>query len=338
MSYTKFKVIDALNKDITLLRETSVEEAKAFAEDAKAKGLKVRIVKVTVLPLHYPRLLWQTHHTKRGVLVGHLIELGFNADIQHELSRDEESFYGVRVKFTPKHHFAHISPNDPSLVSFYDSIEDALEDKITTTTLGRYLTEFSRLDRDLITRIATEHEAHAADTQVFFATTPEEIEWCMCSTPDYSCASFSSWPKNNPGNPHPSIVLTEGDISIAYIKKNGIMKSRSFVATSLAGKKVYTPGRGAAAYLASGLNKLGYVSHSEADFFGLRLKKVVDNGFYKGFHLDFFPYFVDMGDYLKITSRNKLNAGFTTVGHYAVCNGGNLEVRFYEKWCKENAG
>lgn len=134
----------------------------------------------------------------------------------------------VRVK-----HFAIVSQSDPLFISYFPDEEKGMLNKRVKISPGKYLKKyFSHIYSDLeIEAYANQHKEKYSAVEVLWANTPEEISnvYKMPNTGFTSCMQkqddvFSSTIKKNP-----TYVYGAGDLSLAYVVKDGYLTTRALV-------------------------------------------------------------------------------------------------------------
>jgi len=184
----------------------------------------------------------------------------------------------------------------PGLMDYFKTTEDRMVFKVTSTLYGRFLTEhFSDvLTAEQIRDLGTEFNAMNDPNDLLWANTPEEIQWVFERGTFASCASSKQDPV------HQAQVYAQGDISIAYLLDK--LNPERVIARAICWpeKKLIAGVYGDTIRMKTKLAALGYThikDRSEMD--GAKLKKIVYNGYYIGAHIDYFPDFVDKGEYLE---------------------------------------
>lgn len=126
-----------------------------------------------------------------------------------------------------KDHFAHLWTNDPSKIAFIENEDNGIIHKVTALTPGRYITRFYETESERMDDKRRRILIAAIDPsgEVFYARTPEEIEYVYkngpdsCMDGDHAFHNLPMWPTGPYG---------AGDLAVAYTKNNrGRIQSRA---------------------------------------------------------------------------------------------------------------
>jgi hypothetical protein len=109
-------------------------------------------------------------------------------------------------------------------ISYYATKYDAYDDKRSTRRLGRYLREFTTKDDNEIAEICARLGVDSGDGILKFASTRNEIKHVYENGPR-SCMSQRGVDFNAAGI-HPAEAYAAGDISIAYLERDGRITAR----------------------------------------------------------------------------------------------------------------
>lgn len=206
-----------------------------------------------------------------------------------------------------KDHYPHVSVQKQALVAFTESDEKGAADIQTTVKPGKYLERFFNdkisdyMVRDLSTIFAAKFEVN----EVLFAETADEIEEVYLTGPS-SCMSKAKESYPTKGY-HPVRAYAAGDLSVAYITREGQIKARVVVWPA---KKTYSPSiYGDAGRLEPMLRKLGFTKSTPI---GARLaaQRIPAKGNQHTFavpHVDGAPAVRVEKDHLIITDENSNN-------------------------------
>lgn len=165
-------------------------------------------------------------------------------------------------------HFVHVDPSDPTRIRYFKSIEHAEQDRHTSTTLARYLTEhYSCLySAPEIRDIGTAHIAKKQRIDIQILTNTEDIENAYIVGPR-SCMAYHH--NHYSHNIHPvSVYGDDSDLALAIIKKSGVITARALIWPD---RKVHGRLYGDHTRLQNALNELGY---SHGSFAGAKLNWV----------------------------------------------------------------
>jgi hypothetical protein len=243
--------------------------------------------------------------------------------MQKRLESGELTLLPTKWNLDPiKDHFAHLATIDNSKIGFIENDDNGIIQKITVLTPGRYISRFYESDDRKMVDANRRKLIAAIDPsgEVFFATTPEEIEHVYKTGPD-SCMDgkhefddLSCWPTAPYG---------AGDLAVAYTKNSkGRIQSRTLCWPD---KKVHGRCYGDIERMRAAMAAEGYTDLREGKnekvnpFIGARLLKVPhDEDEYEYV----IPYFddinvaIDMGDYFVTAQAGQ-------EGQMWVCSGGS---------------
>jgi len=228
-------------------------------------------------------------------------------------------FWSKVIKTMPKYTYPRISKT-LGMVAYFETEAKAMLNQLTDTTPGRFLEQFADeyLTKEEIRDLATEYSAKYGPIELKWATTPEDIEKVFRYGPQ-TCMARLTWPADRV---HPARVYASPDLKIAYL---GDLDAKRVTSRGVVyeAKKVYAGAYGDGTRLRVALEQAGYTQydkfHGGGPFVGVRLNKIVENNYYVGGHIDYFPYFHDAGDHLVVCEgTSKPHGAFTTAGIYAV--------------------
>jgi hypothetical protein len=207
-------------------------------------------------------------------------------------------------------HFAHLWANDPSKIAYIESEDHGIIQKLTATTPGRYITAYYEggvqgstdiTDAKRRTLIA----AIDPSGEVYYARTPEEIEYVYKNGPD-SCMDGDHQFKGLPM--WPTGPYGAGDLAVAYTKNSrGRIQSRALCWPE---KKVHGRCYGAVESMRATLAAEGFTDLREGTggkvkpFIGARLLKVPHGDAFVMPYFDDINVAVDRGDHF-VTVENR---------------------------------
>lgn len=171
-------------------------------------------------------------------------------------SRDYEvGSQAYRVALILQETWPRRAEQDPTLVSYFASVEDARRDKLTTGKLGRYLTRFFdwKFDNPQIAEYVNQHIAKHTPPELKFATTADDIQHVYENGPS-SCMGYTA--AHFAGGVHPARVYAGPDTAVAYLQTvDGRITARVVVIPE---RKLYTRIYGNETILAQMLEAQGY--------------------------------------------------------------------------------
>jgi len=175
-------------------------------------------------------------------------------------------------------HFAHVCPDDQTLISFIRDDKNGEAGVKTNIKPGKYLSEFfgDVLLPQEINTMALKHAVQFENKELKFATTVEDIERVYKPQLGFSC--FSGTKK--------ACGYASGDWAVAYIESNGAVTARAVCAPT---RKKYVRIYGDETRLASLLKAAGYSQslYSAEEYEGLRILK---EHHWPGWYADFPSY------------------------------------------------
>jgi hypothetical protein len=205
-------------------------------------------------------------------------------------------------------HFAHLWANDPSKIAFIESEDHGIIQKLTALTPGRYITRFYETDDRKMEdkRRRTLIAAIDPSGEIFFARTPDEIEYVYkngpdsCMDGDHNFNGLPMWPTGPYG---------AGDLAVAYTKNNrGRIQSRSLCWPD---KKLHGRCYGAVEAMRTALANEGFTDLREGrdckvnSFVGARLLKVPHGDAFVMPYFDDITVAIDKGEYFETVENRE---------------------------------
>ncbi|WP_439357914.1 hypothetical protein [Bradyrhizobium sp. DASA03007] len=202
-------------------------------------------------------------------------------------------------------HFAHLWANDPSMIAYIESEDNGIIQKFTAIKPGRYITAYYeggvQGSADITdARRRTLIAAIDPSGEIFYARTPEEIEYVYkngpdsCMDGDHNFNGLPMWPTGPYG---------AGDLAVAYTKNNrGRIQSRALCWPE---KKLHGRCYGAVEAMRTALANEGYIDLREGTnakknvFVGARLLKVPHGDAFVMPYFDDITVAIDKGDYFE---------------------------------------
>ncbi len=196
----------------------------------------------------------------------------------------------------------HFQPGKGETVFYVANMLDGLRGRLTSIRAGRYLQKFhsGSLDARTIQEWAKAAIEAAAESEVKFATTPDEIERVYLTGPN-SCMSHSA--HSYTSDVHPVRVYGAGDLAVAYIENGGKPCARALCWPE---KKLYSRVYGCSSRLGAALAKLDY---QPGRLYGARLLKIESGDSYIMPFIDN-ERVVHAGDYFELSASGE-SAGRT---------------------------
>ena len=197
-----------------------------------------------------------------------------------------------------KDHFAHVSTDNPTMVSFTESTAKGVSDIQSRMGVGAYLTKYyghAYLSSNTIRDMVTDYSMQFENLELKIAVTPEEITEVYSEGPN-SCMGKPS--HHFKTHIHPASVYGAGDLGVAYLKIDDRITARTVIHLR---KKKYVRIYGDNRRLMKVL--VGYSKSEHGDFDGARLLRIkCGNGFVAPY-LDIDARLKDDGTYLVIDSN-----------------------------------
>jgi hypothetical protein len=227
----------------------------------------------------------------------------WRAAMQKRLESGELMLLPTKWDLPPiKDHFAHLAAIDTSKIGFIESEDHGIIQKVTVLTPGRYISRFYENDGKMDDgRRRTLIAAIDPSGEVFFATSPDDIEYVYrngpesCMDGDHDFDDLPMWPTAPYG---------AGDLAIAYTKNSkGRIQSRTLCWPEMKvhGRCYGDIQRMRAAMAAEGYTDLREGSEGKVNpFIGARLMKVPysrDDDRFVVPYFDDINVAIDMGDH-----------------------------------------
>jgi len=170
----------------------------------------------------------------------------------------------------PEYHMPHWHPDDPKMIRFFRSINDAVAQRYTQQTATRYLYQRD-LELEDYEQYLIDHGYYKGETEFKILTDKDDIVRAYENGPSSCMADPDEYELPDP---HPVHVYAAGDLAIAVIERGGDVTARALVWPD---RKIYASIYGHEKLLTTELDKLGYRrTFAQSAWRGARLLKVVD--------------------------------------------------------------
>lgn len=151
--------------------------------------------------------------------------------MQRAIWYDRYNGYSLNNMKVP--HFAIVSQSDPLFISYFPDEEKGMLGKRVKIAPGKYLKKYFSdvyTDRE-IEEYANLHKEKYSDVEILWANTPEEISnvYKMPNTGFTSCMQKQDSYFSNTIKRNPTFVYGAGDLSLAYVVKDGYLTTRALV-------------------------------------------------------------------------------------------------------------